>query len=112
MECKKCGSKQVYVEQKGTQFGLYCSNCHSWIKWLNKVERRQFEHKSIDTEVKNEKAEYYRFYFEGHVGYVKATSEDDAFNKVVKYYRHIDGYNSEYFTEYLRITKESPFIIN
>ncbi len=42
--CKKCGSVSLYTELKGNQTGLYCSDCGAWIKWLNKNERRAFEH--------------------------------------------------------------------
>lgn len=41
--CKKCGSVKVYIEQKGTQVGLYCADCGAWIKWLGKDEKRLAE---------------------------------------------------------------------
>ena len=46
MEYKcKCGSTDLFTEQKGNNLGLYCSKCGKWIKWLNKDEARLFEHK-------------------------------------------------------------------
>lgn len=41
-KCKKCNSTQenLYIQSKGTQTGLYCRNCGSWLKWLNKKEIR------------------------------------------------------------------------
>lgn len=41
-KCKKCNSPQenLYIQSKGTQTGLYCRNCGSWLKWLNKKEIR------------------------------------------------------------------------
>lgn len=37
--CKKCGDRnEGRTEIKGTQIGLYCTNCGSWIKWLPKDE--------------------------------------------------------------------------
>lgn len=42
--CKKCGSKDLYTDQKGNNTGLYCSDCGAWIKWLSKEELRAFEH--------------------------------------------------------------------
>lgn len=50
--CRKCGSIDLYTEQKGTNIGLYCSICGSWLKWLNKNELRAFEH---NKKVKNDK---------------------------------------------------------
>lgn len=41
--CPKCNSKDVFVERNGTQYGLYCGDCGSWIKWLNKKELRLAE---------------------------------------------------------------------
>lgn len=42
--CKKCGSTDLYTDQKGNNTGLYCSDCGAWIKWLSKEELRAFEH--------------------------------------------------------------------
>lgn len=37
--CKKCGDRnEGSIETKGTQIGLYCTNCGSWIKWLSHKE--------------------------------------------------------------------------
>lgn len=41
--CEKCGSIDLYIETKGTQSGLYCSDCGKWIKWLGKDELRLAE---------------------------------------------------------------------
>ena len=38
--CKKCGSTDLYTDQKGNNTGLYCSDCGAWIKWLSKEELR------------------------------------------------------------------------
>lgn len=40
--CKKCGSMDLYTEEKGTQTGLYCTDCGTWVKWLGKEELRMF----------------------------------------------------------------------
>mgnify|MGYP001011245565 CR=1 FL=1 len=42
--CNKCGSLSLYTEVKGTNTGLYCSDCGAWIKWLGRDELRAFEH--------------------------------------------------------------------
>jgi hypothetical protein len=42
--CSKCGGYSFYMKIQGNNTGLYCSNCGRWIKWLNKDERRAFEH--------------------------------------------------------------------
>jgi hypothetical protein len=41
--CKKCGSLDLHIETKGSNVGLYCSDCGAWIKWLGKDELRAFE---------------------------------------------------------------------
>jgi uncharacterized protein YlaN (UPF0358 family) len=41
--CKKCGSLDLHTEVKGSNTGLYCSDCGAWIKWLGKDELRAFE---------------------------------------------------------------------
>lgn len=42
--CKNCGTVKGFIEEKGTQTGLYCNKCGKWIKWLNKEEVRLFNH--------------------------------------------------------------------
>lgn len=42
--CKKCGSVSLHTEAKGNNTGLYCDDCGSWQKWLNKDELRAFLH--------------------------------------------------------------------
>lgn len=36
--CPKCGSVDVFIEPKGNQTGLYCSEGCGWIKWIPKKE--------------------------------------------------------------------------
>lgn len=40
--CNKCGIVNGFIEEKGTQVGLYCDKCGKWIKWLTKDEARLF----------------------------------------------------------------------
>jgi len=53
------------------------------------------------------------FYFEGHDGYVKADTKEDAFEKVVNHFVE-KGFTSdrEYYKEYLRLEEKEPLIIN
>lgn len=41
--CNKCGIVNGFIEEKGTQVGLYCNKCGKWIKWLTKDETRLFK---------------------------------------------------------------------
>lgn len=41
MKCNKCGSISLHTEVKGNNTGLYCDNCGSWQKWLNKDEKKK-----------------------------------------------------------------------
>ena len=36
--CEKCGSIDLFLEEKGTHTGLYCGDCGTWIKWVGKKE--------------------------------------------------------------------------
>ena len=38
MVCNKCGCNDFYLEKKGTQTGVYCCKCRSWLKWVGKKE--------------------------------------------------------------------------
>lgn len=38
--CKKCGSVSNFMRTKGTNVGVYCSDCKAWIKWVGKSEQR------------------------------------------------------------------------
>lgn len=42
--CPKCGSMDVFLSQKGTHLGLYCSDCGLWIKWISKKEEPIVRH--------------------------------------------------------------------
>ena len=56
--CNKCGSLDVFMEEKGSQTGLYCSDGCGWIKWVSKKDipyaRKQIENNKIvvDTPIK------------------------------------------------------------
>ena len=55
--CKKCGSLDLFIETKGSNTGLYCSDCGAWIKWLGKDEINAFNHaKEQEIIFANEKA--------------------------------------------------------
>lgn len=49
--CKKCGSVNLRLENKGTATGLYCNDCNSWIKWVSKKELAQVQNE-IEKNVK------------------------------------------------------------
>lgn len=34
----KCGSNKVFIQENGTQTGIYCKECGKWIKWIGKKE--------------------------------------------------------------------------
>ena len=43
-KCRICGNdKYFYAKEKGTQMGLYCSDCNTWITWLSKGEVKELE---------------------------------------------------------------------
>lgn len=36
--CSKCGSLDVFIEERGTQVALICGDCGSWLKWVGRKE--------------------------------------------------------------------------
>ncbi len=36
--CEKCGSVDVFVDDRGNQKALVCGDCGSWLKWIGKKE--------------------------------------------------------------------------
>lgn len=46
--CRKCGSDKLYIEENGTQCGLYCKSCGAWQKWLGKNEKRVVEQEIVE----------------------------------------------------------------
>ncbi len=55
--CNKCGIVNGFIEEKGTQVGLYCNKCGKWIKWLTKDEARLFKHNETQILNKNRQAD-------------------------------------------------------
>lgn len=49
--CKKCGSVNLRMEYRGSQIGLYCNDCNSYIKWVSKKELAQVQNE-IEKNVK------------------------------------------------------------
>lgn len=45
-ECA-CGSKDIFIKEKGNNKGLYCADCGKWLQWLGKEDyllaQRQIE---------------------------------------------------------------------
>ena len=52
-QCKKCGSKNLYLEPRikgqdvmtADMVALKCKDCGSWLKWCPKDERKYYIHK-------------------------------------------------------------------
>lgn len=36
--CPKCGSTDVFIDQRGVQKALCCGDCGAWLKWIGKKE--------------------------------------------------------------------------
>lgn len=36
--CNKCGSIDVFIDERGSQNALMCGDCGSWLKWISKKE--------------------------------------------------------------------------
>lgn len=82
--CKKCGSTDLYTNQKGNNTGLYGSDCGAWIKWLSKEELRAFDH-SKDIEEENIKGlSNTRTYYTPKLNLDKVETVDDC-KKILKF---------------------------
>lgn len=64
--CNKCGIVNGFIEEKGTQTGLYCNKCGKWIKWLTKDEARLFKHNKAQMLSESKRAEYSHEYADGY----------------------------------------------
>lgn len=51
--CKHCGSAKVCIKPSGRRYGVYCSECDSWIEWTTLRGALEF-HKDIDPEALDE----------------------------------------------------------
>ena len=55
MKCKKCGSKNLYLEPRikgqdvlaADMVALKCKYCGSWLKWCPKDERKYYFHNTL-----------------------------------------------------------------
>jgi len=36
--CTKCGSVDVFIDDRGSQKALICGDCGAWLKWIGKSE--------------------------------------------------------------------------
>ncbi|MGL5243702.1 MAG: hypothetical protein ACRC7R_00810 [Sarcina sp.] len=36
--CNKCGSVDVFIDDRGSQVALMCGDCGKWLKWVSKKE--------------------------------------------------------------------------
>ena len=36
--CNKCGSADVFIDDRGNQKALVCGDCGMWLKWIGKKE--------------------------------------------------------------------------
>ena len=36
--CTKCGSVDVFIQDRGNQKALICGDCSAWLKWIGKAE--------------------------------------------------------------------------
>lgn len=54
--CHKCGSTDVFIDERGNQKALMCGDCGAWLKWIGKKEIPLVE-RYIKSKSKTSKAE-------------------------------------------------------
>lgn len=55
--CSKCGSVDVFIDDRGNQKALICGDCGVWLKWIGKKEIplvKRFIESNIEGEEVNE----------------------------------------------------------
>lgn len=82
--CDKCGSLDVFIDDRGNQKALMCSDCGKWIKWVSKkelplverfIESNQETVESVSKECIETNEIKIRFR-NGEVGYFKLEGDD------------------------------------
>ena len=53
-KCKKCNSKDLFVEIQGQRRGLYCGQCGKWQKWITKEELQIAKFRGLKIIIKNQ----------------------------------------------------------
>lgn len=102
--CKKCGSKLLHIEKKGTQSGLYCNNCGAWIKWLNKNEIRKFQYNEKENnDIEDDKIKQIYNYVKKQEDYYygKVSSGDNAISDITMSSQAVSFQKVRYFIEQL-----------
>lgn len=64
MECKYCGCKEFYREQKGPHLGVYCSSCGRWQKWEKQPcnegkTKEDYKNEYMDKQTASDEQVYY-----------------------------------------------------
>lgn len=56
--CEKCGSTDVFMQNRGHQKALMCGDCGKWIKWIGNKElplvKRYIDSQKKDNSLSNE----------------------------------------------------------
>ncbi len=82
--CDKCGSLDVFIDDRGNQKALMCGDCGKWIKWVSKkevplvkrfIESNQETVESVSKEC-IETSEIKIRFSNGEVGYFKLEGDD------------------------------------
>ena len=84
-KCLKCNSINTFIKKNGTQTGLYCGSCGSWIKWLNKKEVTLFEHYNT-----NNKQKFSRLEVAEAINSLKNCEDYVAVNQVLDMFKNME----------------------
>lgn len=88
--CSKCGSVDVYIDDRGSQKALMCKDCGSWLKWVGKKEMplviqyiRKHRHSEDKHNVFIEKS-FYDFEIELLIKMCSKCLSDNSFSELEK----------------------------
>lgn len=88
--CNKCGSSDVFIDDRGNQKALMCGDCGMWLKWIGKKElplvERYIKSKSHEKESCDNHKETLEYYSRKEIEKRKL-----VYPAIYKHFKHTEG---------------------
>ena len=110
--CNKCGSADVFIDDRGNQKALMCGDCGMWLKWVGKKElplvERYIKSKSHGKESCDNHKETLEYYSRKEIEKRKL-----VYPAIYKHFKHTeDGLLNNYMYAVMGISKPVKNIID